>query len=113
MGHVSGTNGDKLPRVLSVLDQLTEDELIQLNRLVIARLRLMRDIRAHGRMMDFRLGQPVEFTDATGRPARGVVARHNRKSVTVITADGVQWRVSPSLLREPGVPGERGTAAER
>lgn len=108
---MSATDGHKLPRVLSVLDQLTEDELVQLNRLVVARLRLMQEIRAHGRMMDFRLGQPVEFTDASGRPVRGVVARHNRKSVTVVTADGMQWRVSPALLKEVDVRGDAGTIA--
>ena len=88
-----------LPRVLSALELLTEEELVQLNRIVIARLRLMQEIRAHGRMMDFQLGQSVQFTDPSGRIFRGVVSRHNRKSVTVVTGDGMHWRVSPSLLR--------------
>ena len=88
-----------LPKVLSALEQLTEEELVQVNRIIIARLRLMQDIRAHGRMMDFQLGQSVQFTDASGRVLRAVVSRHNRKSVTVVTPDGMQWRVSPSLLR--------------
>jgi hypothetical protein len=97
-----------LPKVLSVLDQLTEEELVQLNRVVVARLRLMQQIREHGHMIEFRLGQPVEFTDSAGRLLRGVVARHKRKSVTVVTGDGMQWRVAPSLLR-PAV--ERGAGA--
>ena len=96
-----------LPRVLSALEQLTEEELVQLNRIVVARLRLMQDIRAHGRMMDFQVGQSVQFTDPSGRLFRGVVSRHNRKSVTVVTGDGVQWRVSPSLLRPADDAGSR------
>jgi len=90
-----------LPRVLSVLDLLTEDELVELNHRVVQRLRLMQEIRAHGNMMNFRIGQRVCFTNPAGQVVRGVLARHNRKSVTVVTDTGHQWRVSPSLL-EPG-----------
>ena len=97
--YLAPPDGDNLPKVLSVLDQLTEEELVQLNRVVVARLRLIQQIREHGRMMEFRLGQNVQFTDSAGRLLRGVVARYNRKSVTVVTGDGLQWRVSPSLLR--------------
>lgn len=66
IGGMGESTGDALPRVLSVLEQLTEEEL---------------------------------FTTSGGELVRGVVARHNRKSVTVVTPDGHQWRVSPSLLR--------------
>jgi hypothetical protein len=90
---------ENLPKVLSVLDQLTEEELVQLNRVIVARLRLMQQIKAHGQMMNLRLGQRVRFTAAAGQLVRGTISRHNRKSVTVITDDGHQWRVSPSLLQ--------------
>ena len=88
-----------LPKVLSVLDLLTEEELVQLNRIIVARIRLMQQIKAHGQMMNLRLGQRVRFTTAAGQLVRGTISRHNRKSVTVITDDGHQWRVSPSLLQ--------------
>jgi acetylornithine/succinyldiaminopimelate/putrescine aminotransferase len=94
-----GADASNLPKVLSVLEQLTEEELVELNRVIIARLRLMQQIRDHGHMVGLRLGQSVEFTDSAGRVVRGVVARHNRKSVTVVTDNGMQWRVAPSLLR--------------
>jgi hypothetical protein len=96
---MAGGGTSDLPKVLSVLEQLTEEELIELNRVIVARLRLMQQIREHGHMAGLRLGQLVEFTDAAGRALRGVVARHNRKSVTVVTDNGMQWRVAPSLLR--------------
>ncbi len=35
------------PRVLAVLDLLTEAELIELNHRIVKRLRLMREIHAH------------------------------------------------------------------
>lgn len=93
------TDGGGLPRVLSVLDQLTEEELSHLNHVIVARLRLMQQIREHGRMMNLHVGQSVRFTTSGGQLIRGVVARHNRKSVTVVTPEGGQWRVSPSLLQ--------------
>lgn len=99
MARDVGAEGNCLPRVLSALEMLTEEELSQLNQAVVQRLRLMQQIRAHGQMVKFHVGQAVGFEDPTGRVVRGVIARHNRKSVTVVTSDGAQWRVSPQLLR--------------
>ena len=100
--HESQPHGDTdLRRVLAVLDLLTEDELTELNHHIVQRLRLMQQIRDHGSMMNFHIGQRVCFTSTAGDVVRGVLARHNRKSVTVITDTGHQWRVDPSLLR-PG-----------
>jgi hypothetical protein len=96
------TEGGGLPRVLSVLDQLTEEELSHLNHVIVARLRLMQQIRDHGHMMSLHVGQSVRFTTAAGQVVRGVIARHNRKSVTVVTPEGGHWRVSPSLLQPEG-----------
>ena len=97
--HAEVSEGNQLSRVLSALELLTEEELVQLNHVIVQRLRLMQQIRAHGQMVNFRVGQPVAFSDSTGRLIRGIVARHNRKSVTVVTTDGTQWRVSPAILR--------------
>jgi hypothetical protein len=96
---MNATSQGNLPKVLSVLDLLTEEELAQLNHVIVARLRLMQQIRSHGQMMNFRIGQSVRFTDAGGQVIRGVIARHNRKSVTVVTNDGHQWRVAPGLIQ--------------
>jgi hypothetical protein len=96
---------DNLPRVLAVLELLTEEELVHLNHVIVERLRLMQQIRQHGRIIQFRIGQSVRFTSASGQVIRGVVARHNRKSVTVIAPAGHQWRVSPQLLQADGEAG--------
>ena len=95
---------ENLPKVLAVLDLLTEEELVHLNHVIVERLRLMQQIRQHDKIIQFRIGQPVRFSDAAGRNIRGVVARHNRKSVTVVTPDGHQWRVSPQLLETSAGP---------
>lgn len=84
------------------LDSLSEDELVDLNHRVVARLRALRDARAHFGMMEFRIGDRVAFQPPGRAAVSGMVTRYNRKTVTVITDDGHQWNVPPSLLSKSG-----------
>ena len=86
------------------IDRLTEAEPIDLNRRIVERLRLLRQMRAHKQMLQFRIGDRVAF-QADGRDAvEGMLTRCNRKSVTLITNDGHQWNVAPGLLTRAAVP---------
>jgi hypothetical protein len=86
------------------IDQLTETELVDLNRRVIERLRLLQQMRAHKQMLEFRIGDRVAF-QADGRgTVEGMLTRYNRKSVTVITNDGHHWNVAPGLLTRATTP---------
>ena len=81
------------------IDTLTEAELIDLNNRVVARLRFLAEMRAHARMLEFRIGDRVSF-EPDGRPTViGIITRYNKKTVTVITDGGQRWNVAPSLLR--------------
>lgn len=81
------------------IDNLTEAELIDLNNRIVQRLRFIHQMRSHVEMIEFRIGERVEFEPA-GHPLQmGVVTRHNQKTVTVITDSGQRWNVSPQLLR--------------
>ena len=82
------------------IDRLSEEELIDLNNRVVERLRFIRQAHAHHAMLQFRIGEVVAFEpDGRGR-IEGVITRYNKKSVTVLTPDGQQWRVSPGYLRK-------------
>ena len=82
------------------IDKLTEAELIDLNHRVVARLRFLGQMRAHAKMLEFKIGDQVAF-QAEGRPpVVGMLTRYNRKTVTVVTDSGEQWNVPPGLLRE-------------
>jgi hypothetical protein len=82
------------------IDKLTEDELIDLNNRIVARLRFLNQMRAHSQMLDFRIGDRVTF-QPEGRPALyGIITRYNKKTVTVITDGGQHWNVAPGLLRK-------------
>lgn len=80
------------------IDKLTEAELVDLNHRIVARLRLLHQMRAHTDMLEFKIGDRVTFRPPGQRQIEGMVTRYNRKTVTVITDDGQQWNVSPQLL---------------
>jgi hypothetical protein len=43
------------------IDKLSEEELIDLNNRIVQRLRMLAQMRAHGAMMKFSIGQRVTF----------------------------------------------------
>ena len=81
------------------LSGYTEAELVELNHRVVERLRELRQARARSAMTDLRIGDRVSFEPECGHEVVGTIVRLNRKSVTVATAEGPQWRVAPSLLK--------------
>lgn len=85
------------------LDQFTESELVDLNHRVVERLRMLRDVKAHVSMMDFRIGERVMFLPEDREPVVGTLAKYNRKSVTVIADTGTRWTVSPGFLKRAPV----------
>jgi hypothetical protein len=84
------------------IDKLTEEELIDLNHRVVARLRFLNQMRAHSQMLDFRIGDRITFQPDGRPPLFGVITRYNKKSVTVITDGGQHWNVAPGVLRKAG-----------
>jgi hypothetical protein len=80
------------------LTKLSEDELIELNRHIVERLRFLRSTKSLAQLASFSIGMVVEFDTDDGRTISGTVARLNQRTATVVTAAG-RWRVSPSLMR--------------
>ena len=79
------------------IDGLSYKELVQLNRRIVERLKMLQAMQAHVEMMAFNLGARVSFDSQDGRQL-GTLTKYNRKTVTVLGDDGRQWRMSPSLL---------------
>jgi hypothetical protein len=82
------------------IDNLSEEELIDLNHRIIERLRFLSQMRAHSRMLDFRIGDRITFQPEGRPPVVGMLTRYNKKTVTVITDSGQHWNVAPGLLRK-------------
>lgn len=87
------------------LTQLSEEELIALNRRIVERLQFLRSARALTQLARFTTGMAVEFTAPDGGCVRGIIARLNRQTATIV-AGSARWRVSPSLLRPVDAPGQ-------
>ena len=80
------------------IDHLKEPELIDLNHRIVARLKFLQQMRAHASMLAFSIGERVSFQPDGHGVLYGIVAKYNRKSVTVIAETGQQWNVAPGLL---------------
>jgi len=81
------------------IDKLSEAELIDLNNRVVTRLRFLSQVRAHARMLEFKIGDRVSFQPDGHPTVVGMITRYNKKTVTVVTDVGQRWNVAPSLLR--------------
>ncbi len=86
------------------IDRLSEPELIDLNRRIVERLRMVQTLRSHQQMLRFSVGQRVRFEPPGHGVLAGIITRYNRKTVTVITEGGGQWNVAPTLLRSADPP---------
>jgi hypothetical protein len=93
------------------IDQLTERELVDLNHRVVARLRLLSEMRAHAEMLEFRIGDRVSFQPEGQGAVEGMLTRYNKKTVTVITDAGRHWNVSPNFLSKAVPRKDANTAA--
>ena len=81
------------------INDLTEDELVDLNHRIVARLRFLKEKRAHTQMLQFKIGDRVSFQPDCHPIVTGMLTRYNRKTVTVITDSGEHWNVDPQYLR--------------
>jgi hypothetical protein len=61
-------------------------------------------------MLEFRIGEWVEF-QPDGHPlVVGVLTRYNKKTVTVIASTGQRWNVAPRFLRRASQGETRATS---
>ncbi|MHB8607579.1 MAG: hypothetical protein ACYDCG_04655 [Candidatus Acidiferrales bacterium] len=80
------------------IDSLSEEELVELNHKVVARLSFLHQMRSHSAMLDFRIGERVKFHPDGRAVLFGTLTRYNKKTVTVVTDSGENWNVAPGLL---------------
>lgn len=83
------------------IENLSEQELVELNHRVVERLRLLRQNRSQNQMLHFSVGERVCFDGPDGNVVTGVVERFNKKTVTIVSGDPhAHWRVHPGFLRK-------------
>ncbi|PPK48619.1 hypothetical protein [Marinobacter persicus] len=81
------------------IDDMSVDQLMELNRYICQRIHELRDQENLQALSQLRVGLKVTFEGREG-PLLGIVTKINRKSVIVLAEDGTkQYKVSPGLLR--------------
>ena len=61
------------------IDELSYDELIELNRRVVQRLKALDRLRTHNEMSQFRMGERVWFQPEGREPLGGTVMKLNEE----------------------------------
>ncbi len=80
------------------LDDLSYDELLDLNGRIIERLKILDATDALNAMMKFNVGAKVCFDSTKHGMQVGTLIKFNQKTVTVLTGNGRRWKVSPQIL---------------
>ena len=83
------------------LNNLSENDLRLLNRMVVERLNLYRKAKDLNSLAKFNIADRVFFTH-NKKNFFGIIIKLNRRSATVQVYDGKQWTVSPQLLTKAG-----------
>jgi hypothetical protein len=86
-------------KIDDVVKTLNEQELRYLNRQVVERLKLISQAHSTVAMSNFSIGDKVSFTASDGSLIEGKIFKLNKKTVSIKTAEEVQWNVSPQLLQ--------------
>ena len=86
-------------KIESFIKELAEEELIYLNKLVVERIKYLRQVETTNQMAIFNLGDMVEFQDSHGTMLQGRVIKINKKTLTVLMDDRKQWNVHPGYLK--------------
>ncbi len=80
------------------INNLTYDELLDLNERIIARLKQLDAADTIDAMMKLTLGSKVCFDSGKHGIQVGTLIKFNQKTVTVLTEDKRRWKVSPQFL---------------
>ncbi len=85
-------------QLLTSLSSLTDEELRNINNLVVSELKHRRDKKNFAVVSQLRIGSTVTFQSKYGL-VKGTVEKINAKTVNVKSNLGVNWKVSPTLLK--------------
>ena len=80
------------------VDKLNREELLELNRRIVERLKHLSNRETLEISKKFRVEDMVEFRSGKTM-IRGVIIRINRKTLSVKTKEG-QWNVPPQFLKK-------------
>jgi hypothetical protein len=83
-----------------VLKDLSEHELITLNKMIVERLRFMHKAASLLHLTKFSVGDRVSWDGRDGLVRAGIIIRLNNQTASVKVGESEYWKVSPQLLRK-------------
>lgn len=83
-----------------MLKDLSGQELVVLNKMVVERIRLMNKAASLLHMTKFNVGDRVSWDGSDGIVRTGIIIRLNNKTASVKIDNKGYWKVSPQLLRK-------------
>ena len=90
------------------IEQLSLEELIDLNKRLIMRIRYLQGVKAMEDLNRFKVGDRVHFHDHEGKPREGIVVRINQRTVSVHTDEKCgHWNVPPRFLTKSAEGGSQ------
>lgn len=88
------------------IENLSLDELFDLNKRIIHRVRYLQSLKTRAALEKFELGDRVAF-QSDGRTIEGIVIRVNQKTLSVKTKDA-RWNLSPRFVTKLSPAGAAG-----
>ena len=112
MGEKSKINGNftevESMKINRDLYKLSDDELFDLNREIVALLKARHRLSNRNELSAFDLGDRVSFQGPERGTISGTIVRVNQKSLTIATEHGT-WRIDPSfVVKEKGAKSSNG-----
>jgi hypothetical protein len=83
-----------------MLKNLSEQELLILNRMTAKRLQLMHKASSLLHLTKFNVGDRVSWDGSDGVVRTGIIIRLNNKTASISIGEEGYWKVSPQLLRK-------------
>ncbi|MBU0571226.1 MAG: hypothetical protein KJ995_00530 [Candidatus Omnitrophica bacterium] len=84
--------------MIKMIEKLTEDDLVFLNRTIVERLKLISQAKSTMMMSKFTIGDRVKFQTPNGENKTGFILRLNKKTASIETDDNLHWKVYPGFL---------------
>ena len=90
------------------LAQMSDDELLSLNKEIIALLMARQRHEQREGLLAFDVGERVSFQGPEGRPINGTIKRVNQKTLSIVTDHGL-WKIDPCfVLKDKAAKASRG-----
>ncbi len=88
-----------IPRIEDFIKKLNEKDLLYLNRLIVERLKILSQVRSSEKMAEYHIHQRINFPGPYGSVKTGTITAMHKKTVSIRTDDGENWKVAPGLLK--------------